>query len=77
MFLNGSVLSKLGRYEQAERSLLEAHGILRDGLGATHRRTIKTIDTLADVYDKWGRPEKAREWRDKVPIDGSQQADQD
>ncbi len=76
MRLNGSVLSKLGRYEEGERLLLEAHGILSDGLGPAHSRTISAIEALADLYDKRGRPEKAREWRGKVPTAGSQQADQ-
>ena len=75
MYLHGSVLKELGRYDEAERSLLEAHGILTDGLGPAHSRTISAIKTLANLYDEWERPEKAGEWRKQLPTSGTQEAD--
>ena len=58
---------------------MEGYGILKNGLGAEHQRTIKVIHSLGDLYDAWGKPEPAAEWRAKVgeeatepPFDGAQ-----
>lgn len=69
MYLHGFILKQLGRYDEAEPPLLEAHGVLTKGLGPTHSRTITTIKVLGDLYDKWGKPEEARTWRERLPKD--------
>jgi tetratricopeptide (TPR) repeat protein len=70
----GRALTKLGRHEEAEQALLEAHGIRLAAHGAEHQRTIKAVNALADLYDAWHEAEpdkgydaKAAEWREKLP----------
>ncbi len=71
MFLDtyGRTLLGLGRHVDAEAVLLEAHGIFEAGLGALHERTLDTVTRLADLYDAWGKPEQAAEWRAKLPAE--------
>jgi tetratricopeptide (TPR) repeat protein len=68
----------LGEYATAERTSLEAHGLLVSGLGANHARTKKAVDSLIKLYDAWhaaepgkGYGEKAAEWRAKISEEGS------
>ncbi len=63
----GRTLTKLARHEDAEQALLEAQGILSASLGAEHQLTMKAVNALADLYDAWGKPDKAAEWRAKLP----------
>ena len=63
----GCLATKLERYADAEAMLLESREILETALGVTHRRTIKTIRHLVELYDAWGRPDQAAEWRTKLP----------
>jgi len=53
--------------------LLEAHTVLETALGTDHKRTIKAIQSLADLYEAWhaaepnqGYDAKAAEWRAKL-----------
>lgn len=55
------------RREEAEAALLEAHQIVYAALGAGHDRTVKTVDALAALCDGLGKPDKAAEWRAKLP----------
>jgi tetratricopeptide (TPR) repeat protein len=50
----GRCLTALGRYEEAETVLLEV-----DGVGIVPARY-----ALIDLYDAWGKPEKAAEYRE-------------
>jgi serine/threonine protein kinase/Flp pilus assembly protein TadD len=54
------------RYEEAEKLLLEAIDGPCVKLGDTHPRTLKLINNLIDLYEAWGKPEKAKEWRAKL-----------
>ncbi|MHC4347832.1 MAG: tetratricopeptide repeat protein, partial [Planctomycetota bacterium] len=63
----GKTLIELRRYEDAETHLLEAHDFILAGLGPAHERTIEQIESLASLYDAWGKPEQAAEWRAKLP----------
>ena len=47
--------------------MLEAHYILAAALGDEHEQTTRVVGYLADLYDAWGKPEKAAEWRAKLP----------
>lgn len=53
--------------EGARRSLPEAHQILTVALGTTHKETVKAIGAVVDLYEAWGNPEKAAEWRSRLP----------
>jgi hypothetical protein len=46
--------------------LREGYEILEAALGADHEQSIKAIRSLADLYDAWGKPQLAAEWRAKV-----------
>ncbi len=62
----GMCLVELGQYEQAEPLLIEAYPRLPP-LPATDAKD--TIRYLANLYDAWGKPEQAAEWRAKLPTE--------
>jgi len=55
------------RYEKAEPLLIEAIEGRRLKLGNTHPHTIESINNLIDLYEALNEPEKAQEWRAKLP----------
>jgi hypothetical protein len=55
------------RYDDAEQLLLEAVKGRRLKLGDTHPRTLESWNNLIELYEAWGKPEKAEEWRAKLP----------
>jgi hypothetical protein len=59
----GACLTALGRYEDAESHLLEGYAVLKDraGLGTPRKRRI--VEHIAELYEAWGREDKARLWR--------------
>jgi len=63
----GTVYRKQGRYAEAEALLVDAHEGLAQALGAEHPDTARAIDELVRLYEAWGKPEKAAEWRKKLP----------
>ncbi|MGD2110326.1 MAG: tetratricopeptide repeat protein [Phycisphaerae bacterium] len=58
----GECLMEMERYEDAEAVLLEAHDLLMKKLGPDHDRTQKIAAFLADLYERWGKPEEAVQW---------------
>lgn len=36
-------------------------------LGDRHSHTQKSLNNLIELYEAWGKPEKAEEWRAKLP----------
>ena len=55
----GAALTALARYDEAERLLVEAHGVLKDLPGPQGREAKATVTRLVALYEAWGRPEKA------------------
>jgi hypothetical protein len=55
------------QYEKAEPLLFEAIEGRRLKLGDTHPHTIESIKNLIELYEAWNKPEKAEEWRSKLP----------
>jgi hypothetical protein len=55
------------QYEKAESFFLEALEGRRLKLGDTHPHTLETWKNLIKLYETWGKPEKAEEWRAKLP----------
>ena len=57
------------RYNKAEQLLLEPSKAksLNSKLSDTHPHTLASWDTLIELYEAWDKPEKAREWRAKLP----------
>jgi tetratricopeptide (TPR) repeat protein len=66
----GVCLARLERYADAEPLLLDAEVDLRKAVStpAWYYRT--TIEHLIALYEKWGRPAQAAEWRQKLPPAG-------
>ena len=60
-------LKRMERFDEAEAAYLESHNIHVNALGAEHERTIKVITNLAGLYDDWGKPAKATEYRMLLP----------
>ena len=69
---HGRALAVLGRYDGAEAVLLESHAIL-EAAHAGHTvlmnqrdQITRAVDNLVDLYDTWGKPQEAAEWRAKL-----------
>lgn len=59
---------KQARYQEAEAHLQSsAQSLLREST-ATRVQSTEVIDRLAALYDAWGKPDKAAEWRAKLAI---------
>ncbi len=56
-----------GDYNKSEPLLLEAIAGRRLNLGDTHPHTLESLKNLIEFYEAWGKPEKAEEWRAKLP----------
>jgi len=56
-----------GDYDKAEPLLQEALEGRRLKLGDTHPHTLESWNNLIDLYEAWNKPEKANEWRAKLP----------
>ena len=51
------------RFDEAEKSLLEAQPILLSLYGPKHYRTVRAANALVSLYEATGQPEKAAQWR--------------
>jgi len=54
-------------YEEAEPLFLEALEGRRLKLGHKHPHTLESVNSLIALYEAWSKPEKAKEWRTKLP----------
>ncbi len=52
------------RYDEGELLLLEALDHIE---GESQKRTASVVRSLVALYDAWGKPDKAAEWRAKLP----------
>lgn len=59
-------LVELRRFEEAESLALEAHRELSTALGVAHPQTQRAAALLADLYDRWEKPDQAAAWRAKL-----------
>jgi serine/threonine-protein kinase len=66
----GACLIKLGRYGEAEQQLLSGYAGLKAALGEQHAQTRKAVSNLIDLYELWGKPEKAAPYR-SLPHSGT------
>lgn len=53
-------------HDKAEPLLVEAIKGSRFKLGDTHPPTLESWKNLIDLYEAWGKPEEADEWRAKL-----------
>ena len=58
-------------YDDAEPLLIECYEAVSKRLGSRHQQTHKAITNLVELYDAWGKADKAAEWRAKLPPAGS------
>ena len=56
-------------YAEAEATLLAAYETLATSEGE-HRQTHRVVTNLVELYDAWGKPGTAAEWRAKLPSEG-------
>jgi hypothetical protein len=59
----GGALAAAGNFDQAEPLLLEGYKGLEAGSVLGKRPRIDAAGRLVALYEKWGKPEKAEEWR--------------
>jgi len=59
----GTLKLELKQYEEAEALLSRAYATQVAGLGKSHPRTLEPARRLAELYEAWGKPTKASEWR--------------
>ena len=55
-----------GKYAEAEPLLLEAYERLQQGAEAPPEEKRAVLEALIKLYDAWGKPDKAAEWRGKL-----------
>lgn len=54
------------RYEEAEPLLLDSFFTIRQQLGEDDERTVTALGRIDQLYEKWGMPERATEFREKL-----------
>jgi eukaryotic-like serine/threonine-protein kinase len=62
----GECLLDLGRLDEAEKVLLEAHALLAEKMKPEHERTRRAAGALARLYEKRGDAARAQEWAIKA-----------
>jgi tetratricopeptide (TPR) repeat protein/predicted Ser/Thr protein kinase len=63
----GAALAGLGRFEEAEPLVLSGYGVITRDRGPQHRRTHEALQRIIFLYEAWGKPDKADEYRAKLP----------
>jgi tetratricopeptide (TPR) repeat protein len=61
--LLGGCLQEGKKYPEAESLLLEAFPIIKDSFGLAHPRAQAAIRRLVSLYEAWGKPDKAGEYK--------------
>jgi tetratricopeptide (TPR) repeat protein len=59
----GVAFTKCGRYDEAEKLLLEGHETLQRTKGQHAGQEVGVISSLVDLYEAWGKPDKAAEFQ--------------
>ncbi|TWT40332.1 Serine/threonine-protein kinase PknB [Phycisphaerae bacterium RAS1] len=59
----GYGLAQVGRFDEGEQQLLAAFASMNAAVGADSPRTLRVAQRLAEMYELWGKPEKAAEYR--------------
>jgi len=62
----GALYCEQGRYIEAEPLLVEACQRRENQFGPEHDYTIDMLNQLVRLYEAWGKPEEAEEWRTKL-----------
>jgi len=67
----GGTLTQQGRYNEAEPLLRSCFDIMHTTFGDDGRRTRTAATKLADLYDRWDKPELAASWRQRSESEDS------
>jgi len=57
----------LGKIEEAERLAFDSHERHVARYGPDHDETVKSLELLVQLHEAAGRPERAEEWRRRLP----------
>ena len=63
----GECLTALQRFDEAEPVLVGAYEALLGAKGEAFAATVTALQRVITLYDAWGKPEQAAEWRAKLP----------
>ena len=63
---HGIALRKCARFGEAEAAFALARQVLEQRLGATNSRTQSNYEETARLYEEWGKPDVAKQWREKL-----------
>ncbi|HYM36250.1 MAG TPA: serine/threonine-protein kinase, partial [Steroidobacteraceae bacterium] len=62
----GAAMTGQGRYAEAESILLNSYAQLCKTRGQSNRTTLLSLQHVIDLYDAWGKPRQAAEYRAKL-----------
>jgi tetratricopeptide (TPR) repeat protein len=60
-------LVKQGKWQEAETLAIDFHKKINSAAALEHFGEKDAIELFIELYDAWGKPEKAAEWREKLP----------
>jgi serine/threonine-protein kinase len=63
----GGCLAALHRYDEAEPLLVESYATLKAKRGERNNLTQQTLKRLIDLYEAWGKPDQAAQYRALLP----------
>jgi serine/threonine protein kinase len=61
----GGCLTVLGQRADAERMLLSSYQNLQEAPGTPPQRRGEAVNRIIELYESWGKGDKAKEWRNK------------
>jgi serine/threonine protein kinase len=64
----GGCLTVLGQFADAEKLLLSSYQTLQGARGTPPQRRVEAVDRIVNLYETWGKADKAAEWRAKRPV---------
>jgi hypothetical protein len=65
---HGRHLTRMRQFPQAEKQLLESLAGLKTILGPDHQLSKKVTQLLVELYEAWGRPVQAAEYRTSLSV---------
>ena len=65
----GDALLGLGRFQEAEKNLLESRALLVRALGADSGSLTRVTESLVKLYERTGNESRAAEWRRRLPAE--------
>ncbi len=64
----GACLTSLARFEEAEPLLINSYLVIDNKYGAGGERIQKALHRIVELYEKWGRPDKAEPYRKLMAV---------